>query len=501
MKLVPVRSPSEWPPLLTMVLCLAWAGAAQAQYDGAANVPDQFADAFESISEADSQALLQVLAGDTFAGRGTGQEGYLQAARWFADQLQACGFQPAGPDGSWFQNVPFVRVGVVPELSGLSMDGSQLVDGRMLGISQYVGQLQRELPVTFAAVTDKRPQVAAGAFSGQLLIVRSNGTVRPEDPLLQQGQPACVLIVTEAPRMRTESVSRLEETPVPLPMAQIQREAAVRLATACGVDAAIFSGDPPESSLIVSSSRTVSCRLSVEREALDVPNVVAWYPGADPAVQHEHVAIGAHLDHLGRQQDKVYPGADDNGSGSTAVLQIARAMQASATRPRRSVLVMAFCAEERGLLGSKYYCEHPVRPLQDMVCMLNIDMIGRNEETADEPAEQNHNTIHLVGSRQISEQLHEMVLDANRYVNFTFEYDEERVNQRSDHASFAAKGVPVAFLFGGFNPHYHKTTDTLDGINFNKIANAARLNFLMLMLAAEHGHFQRNPAESSVPAR
>ena len=151
---------------------------------------------------------------------------------------------------------------------------------------------------------------------------------------------------------------------------------------------------------------------------------------------------------------------------------------------------MAFCAEERGLLGSKHYSANPIKPLKDMVCMLNIDMIGRNEETASEPASDNENTIHLVGSKDHSMQLHELIQTANKNVGFVFEYDEEdRVDGRSDHASFSEKGIPVAFLFGGFNPHYHKTSDTMDGINFAKIANAARLDYLTLMMAAENGRF------------
>lgn len=125
--------------------------------------------------------------------------------------------------------------------------------------------------------------------------------------------------------------------------------------------------------------------------------------------------------------------------------------------------------------------------------MLNIDMIGRDEELPNEPADQNRNTIHLVGSQLESTGFHQLVLEMNRHVGFIFEYDEEKtVAFRSDQASFAEKGIPVSFLFGGFNPFYHKTTDTLDGINFSKIANAARLNYLVLIRAAEHGHFNKD---------
>ena len=191
------------------------------------------------------------------------------------------------------------------------------------------------------------------------------------------------------------------------------------------------------------------------------------------------------------QRGELYPGADDNGSGSTALLQIAKAIHTNPVKPKRSVLLIAFCAEERGLLGSKHYASNPLRPLKDMICMLNIDMIGRNEETATEPASDNLNTIHLVGSKDHSMQLHQITEKANESVGFVFEYDEEeRVDGRSDHASFSEKGIPVTFLFGGFSPYYHKPTDTMEGINFSKIANAARLDYLVLMMASEHGRFQ-----------
>ena len=188
----------------------------------------------------------------------------------------------------------------------------------------------------------------------------------------------------------------------------------------------------------------------------------------------------------------MFPGADDNASGSTAILQIAKALHENPVRPKRSVLYLAFAAEEIGLVGSKYYCDHPLKPLDKCVCMLNIDMIGRNEETPEEKATENESSIHLVGTKVQSDELHEAVLEANKYVGFDFEYDEDRVNGRSDQASFAAKGIPVTFLFGGFNPYYHQPSDKLDGINYSKIANAARLDYICIFLAAEHGHYQLN---------
>ncbi|MGB0738953.1 MAG: M20/M25/M40 family metallo-hydrolase [Planctomycetaceae bacterium] len=461
-------------------------------YEGAVPVEEKYAAGFDSITEDDSRAILSTLVEGEMSGRGTGQEGYLNAARWFADQLKECGFQPAGVDGTWFQPMPFIRMAVQAEHSGLSV-GDQNISGESgIGISTWSGKVELRSAVSFAILQGERPESEDGFCKGKILVVRGRG-VAPSDPWILKSGAAAVLLVVDGGRIRTEFVNQNEQTPNPIPAVQIDTDSANRLAAACGLAADLFSSDRGEGNLILSSSQEIGCRLQVDRESIDVPNVVGWYPGSDEAVRDEHICIGAHLDHLGVQRGELFPGADDNGSGSTAVLQVARAIHAGTIKPRRSVLLMAFAAEERGLLGSKYYAANPLQPLEKMVCMLNIDMIGRDEETADEPAEENRNTIHLVGSQLQSSAMHQTVLDMNRHVGFVFEYDEEqRVAFRSDQASFATKGIPVAFLFGGFNPHYHKTSDTLEGINFSKIANAARLYYLVLLQAADHGAFEKD---------
>ncbi len=484
-----IRKPAS---ALIVVAAFLSASAAIAQYPGADPPPGKWQAGFESLSEVDSAAWLAVLAGSEMAGRGTGQEGYLKAAVWYANRLSELGFQPAGTDGTWFQPVPFTRTEIRADECGIAVGENSVATGTDLGLSGYFGQLHEQLPVVLARVTRERPEIREGEFAGRLLVVQSASRIRNADEWIHRGSPACVLIVSPSSRIRSQIVSQSVDSAVQRPTALITPAVANRLAANCGASAELFTDDDPARNLIVASSEEVDCRLSIDRESIDVPNVVGWYPGSDESLRHEHVCIGAHLDHLGEQQGNVYPGADDNGSGSTALLQIAKAIQSNPDKPGRSVLLIAFCAEERGLLGSKYYVEHPLRPLSDMVCMLNIDMVGRNEESDSEPASENENTIHLVGSKRISEQLHDLTLQANRHVNFVFEYDQEGVYTRSDHASFAKHGVPVTFLFGGFNPHYHKPTDTLDSINYSKIANCARLNYLTLMMAAEHGHFQKS---------
>jgi hypothetical protein len=454
-------------------------------------VAEQYAVGFSSIAEGDSEQILRHLVEGDLAGRGTGQEGFLKAAKWFASQLELNGFQPAGDNGSWFQNVPFIKHTVNTEQCGIQVNGEECVSGNSFGISSFAGSFQEAIPVTFAALAGSLPEISADQYAGRLLVIQAGRRFSADDAFVLKSKPACLLIVSEEERVRNEAVSQSEQTPSAIPVAFITRSAANALAAKCGAAADFFAEEVPTTDLVVDSSRCVKCRLSIEREAIDVPNVVGWYPGSDEKLSPQHVCIGAHLDHLGVQRGQVYPGADDNGSGSTALLQIAKAIHVNPVKPKRSVLLIAFCAEERGLLGSKHYANHPLRPLQGMICMLNIDMIGRNEESASEPASDNTNTIHLVGSRDHSVQLHLLVEKANESVGFVFEYDEEdRVDGRSDHASFSEKDIPVTFLFGGFSPYYHKPTDTLDGINFSKIANVARLDYLVLMMASEHGPFQ-----------
>lgn len=477
--------------LIAAVVLVVASSPLAAQYDGAEPVPDDLAAGFNSITEETSRELLTVLAGPEFAGRGTGQEGFYKAAAWYADQLKAAGFQPGGQDGTWYQMVPLIREAVTPEHCGIAVDGADVVPGSAFGASSYTGRFDETLPVIFLKVGDEAPEITEDQFAGKLVIVKSGRRVRSGNPIVAVGRPACVLSAVSERRVSTESVSAVERATSTQPQGTILESAADTLAEACGVGG-VFTDAEDSATVLRESDVTVHCRLAVDRESIDVPNVIGWFPGTDENVRNEYVAIGAHLDHLGTQRGTVYPGADDNGSGSTAILQICQAVTEGDVKPRRSVMAIVFCGEERGLLGSRYYTNHPTYPLEDMICMLNIDMIGRNEEKDDEPASENEQTMHLVGSKRISEELHDLVMEANEHVGFEFEYDEERVYTRSDHANFAAKGIPITFLFGGFSPYYHQPTDTIEGINFSKIANAARLNYLVLMMAAENGHLERN---------
>lgn len=489
------------PFLAALLLLASRSHAGDGPFAGAMPVPADYEQGFATITEEESRRILSTLVEGEMQGRGTGQEGFNKAAVWVSGQLEANGFQPAGENGTWFQNMPFIRMNTLPDQCFVKIGDKLCVSGRDVGISTWNGAYAGRVKIVLAKLGEAKPEISEGQFAESLLVVRGRRRFAADDPWVLKGKPAAVLLVGEGGQVRNEAVNQTEQQPSAFPVASVVREAANQLAAACGQDAAFFpEADPAESVLLaVDAAVQADCKLAIERDPIDVPNVIGWYPGSDESVRHEHICIGAHLDHLGVQRGELYPGADDNGSGSAAIIQVARAIHANPVKPRRSVLFIAFCAEERGLLGSRHYSRNPTKPLDHMICMLNIDMIGRDEELPSEPAEQNRNTIHLVGSQLESSGFHQLVLDMNRHVGFVFEYDEEKtVAYRSDQASFAEKGIPVSFLFGGFNPFYHKTTDTMDGINFSKIANAARLNYLVLMRAADHGPFNKDikaPAE------
>lgn len=217
-------------------------------------------------------------------------------------------------------------------------------------------------------------------------------------------------------------------------------------------------------------------------EAVDSENVIAYIKGSE--FPDEVVIISAHLDHEGIKNGEIYNGADDDGSGSVAILEIAEAFQTAVNdgyRPKRTVVFLHVTGEEKGLLGSKYYTDvSPVFPLENTVVDLNIDMIGR----VDKNHLNNKNYLYLIGSDKLSTELHELSEAVNaRYTNIDLDYtynddhDPNRYYYRSDHYNFAKNNIPVIFYFNGTHDDYHKPTDTPDKIEYDLLAKRAQLVF------------------------
>jgi len=228
-------------------------------------------------------------------------------------------------------------------------------------------------------------------------------------------------------------------------------------------------------------------------------NVVGVINGTDPKLKDTYVLFSAHYDHVGyaegevvqgaRQgavgpvtkdavEDRIWNGADDDGSGTVTVLGLAKAF-AKGPKPKRSLMFLWFAGEERGLWGSRFNADYPTAPIDKIVADLNMDMVGRNR---DDKAEES-NSVYLVGSDRISTELHNITVDSNaslaKPLKLDFEMNDptdlEQVYYRSDHYSYAAKGIPIVFFTTGLHPDYHHNTDSVDKINFEKMARIGQL--------------------------
>mgnify|MGYP002395882881 CR=1 FL=1 len=232
----------------------------------------------------------------------------------------------------------------------------------------------------------------------------------------------------------------------------------------------------------VKSQPSLQLTATKSSEEVMTENVLGYMEGTD--LKDELLVVTAHYDHIGKSGDEINNGADDDGSGTVTVLEIAEAFsmaKADSVFPRRSILFMTVTGEEKGLLGSAYYSDNPVFPLGNTIANLNIDMVGRvDDKHADNP-----DYIYVIGSDMLSSELHDMHEEvARKYapdVELDYTYnakdDPNRFYYRSDHYNFAKHGIPVIFYFNGTHEDYHQPTDTVEKINFEKMSKIGRLIF------------------------
>ena len=222
-------------------------------------------------------------------------------------------------------------------------------------------------------------------------------------------------------------------------------------------------------------------RIFKSNQTIRGENVLGYIEGSD--LKDELLIITAHYDHLGKHDSLIFNGADDDASGVSAALEIAEAFMLAKKEghgPRRSILIMPVSGEEKGLLGSRYYTDNPIYPLENTVANLNIDMIGRLDDWHD-----NGNYVYLIGSDRLSYDLHNLNEKINDdYIKIDLDYrfndkdDPNRYYYRSDHYNFAKNNIPVIFYFNGVHEDYHKPSDTIEKIDFDKINTITRLIFL-----------------------
>ncbi len=448
--------------------------------DSLAPLPADRRKGFESIDPELCKEWLSYLASDELEGRETGRPGYKKAAEFIAAHFEEWGLKPVGDDGSYFQAVPFVKTAPDPETSYMAVVGG---DGKELlrvavgsGIGGSIGEnSEAQGPLTVFDASVEEPDFSG--LEGKMVLVDGDMDRRAMWGLLRVG-PAAVFTVSDEQAARvTERIS------LDTGGRDRVRNARRRFPNSYALTAQVAE----QVRELVAGAEGVEVRMQVEvkTEPVFAANVVGLLEGSDPKLKAEIVGVGSHLDHVGiAGNGEIRNGADDDGSGTTGVLAVVRAFHENGKRPKRSILFMCFAGEEMGLIGSRHYTENPIFPHEQMVAEIQMDMIGRREEApnpearAPESPDDNVNTLHLVGTQKASDELHALCLELNeKHVGFVFEYDQEGMFGRSDHANFARQNIPVCFLFTGLHPQYHQPDDTVEKIDFPKLARVAQFAY------------------------
>jgi hypothetical protein len=508
----------------------------------AAKVSPAAREAAENISAEKLKETLYFIASDEMAGRDTPSPGLDKTAQYIAERLSKLKLKPAGDNKkSYFQTIALSSTEVDREKTAASLGERAFKPGEdFLPSGRTSGEAEGPLVYVGHGWVFKPKNINPYEgldVAGKIVVVSGNGTATPAGLTLQEVQAAAagdwespvsyarkhgakglVLVPRNFDRAwrfggamtrPTYRVVRFEEDaeaaagdkagpqPASLPMIIPSRE----------MLNALFAGEQADGSRVLqastagetlkgfdlSASKRLRVALSLRVKQATTQNVVAVLEGKDSKLKKEYVALGAHYDHVGVGRavngDSIYNGADDDGSGTTALLAMAEAFS-KGPRPKRSILFVWHAGEEKGLWGSQYFAEYPTVPLNAIVTQLNIDMIGRSKKAGDTNPRNKMLTgpdeIYVIGSKMMSTELGNLSESVNGSylgLKFNYHYDEpndpEQLFYRSDHFNYAKKGVPIIFYFDGVHEDYHQPSDSPDKIDYEKMEKVARTVFVM----------------------
>jgi len=459
-----------------------------------------------TITEQELKDHLYTYASDEFEGRETGTAGQKKAVNYIRKNYMDLGIPAAQTNGDYFQKVP-LEMAKLPKGS-LSINGKTYTSGEdFITFSAFEGNYDEMIYAGYGIEEPAYSDFQGLDVQGKVLLIKTGEPVNEDGTYTITGtdKPSSWSNMSEAPGKRLE-VAQAKGAKAILFMdtdnykryeryyQRMKRNDQGRLG---------FEDDGTTPSLILISENMakeilpeinelkssvvrkadVVASLMSTNEPISTENVVAYIEGSEKP--DEYIVISSHLDHIGVSRDgSINNGADDDGSGTVALLEIAEAFQLATKvgkRPKRSVVFLHVTGEEKGLLGSRYYTDFdPVFPLAQTVVNLNIDMIGR----IDPNREGNRNYIYLIGSDKLSSDLHVLSEEINKkYMNIELDYtynnenDPNRFYYRSDHYNFAKNDIPIIFYFNGTHEDYHRPGDTPDKINYDLLTNRAKLVF------------------------
>jgi hypothetical protein len=490
--------------------------------------------AVDTITANQIRDYLTFISSDEMEGRDTPSRGLDITAKFLATNLARWGFKPAGDEGSFFQRIDLQRNradsgGTKVEYGGrtlitgtdyLPAGGSGNVSAQIVfaGSGWFIKSKEIDAykgidPAGKIAVVFGAPNTFPRGVTRSELGKQGEDSMSPIEYARRKGVAGLIYVPDfqylanwQRNRQRllergSTVVARFQtQTAAPLPSIVISPEmanvifAGERQSASMLFNASYGAGQP--TSFAMNEQKRITLHVANNTETIPTQNVVAVWEGSDPVLKNEYVALGAHYDHVGSGcppvgTDNICNGADDDGSGTTALLGMAEALAKAPTRPKRSILFVWHCGEEKGLWGSRYFVEYPTVPLNQIVAQINLDMIGRSKKEGDSNPRNNEltgpNAIYLIGSTMMSTELGELVHAVNKsYLNITYDtrYDDprdpNRFFSRSDHYNYARKGIPIIFFFDGVHEDYHRAGDTADKIDYEKMEKVTRTIYMTL---------------------
>jgi hypothetical protein len=469
--------------------------------------PDGYA---KIISPADLKKRLYIVAGADMQGRETATEGQRKAAAYIESEFKSLGLQPGNKDNyQQFYNIyqdSLVDAKLEVNGQGYQLDKDFNVSGNNIPATMRFSEV---VFVGANAVDSLKNSNLAGRvvmIAGAVPQGRSaQGGIY--SILLSKGVAAIISIGSNYPRTTPASRKGFQT------MSLFRRNINPQVFTVSESIAKSILGndyDQTKSNTSLIKSFNTEILLEVKKETLSAQssNVLGLLPGTD--LKDEYLVISAHYDHLGIRNGNIYYGADDDGSGTVSIIQIAQAFakaKADGKGPRRSIVFLANSGEEEGLWGSDYYTSHPSFPLEKTTANLNIDMIGRTDSSR--KVGDSLNYVYVIGDdklstdlRSISEAVNKKNLKMELDYKFNDPKDPNNIYFRSDHYNFAKRGVPIIFYYDGMlGADYHKPTDTPDKINYNLMAKRAQLVFYTAWEMANRNEMLKRDISMPIPTR